>query len=91
MIKDVILTSSSHLAGSFTVKFDAQGKPVPTFGGDASVNDVCAEDVDYVSRGMIPYSYWIRPSINDIHPNEFGAKAFATAVYKKIVELGYVD
>ena len=60
-------------------------------GAAASVNDVCAEDVDYVSRGMIPYSYWIRPSINDIHPNEFGAKAFATAVYKKIVELGYVD
>ena len=52
---------------------------------------MCAEDVDYVSRGMIPYSYWIRPSINDIHPNEYGAKAFATAVYKKIVELGYID
>lgn len=60
-------------------------------GAAASVEDVCAEDVDYVSRGMIPYSYWIRPSINDIHPNEYGAKAFATAVYKKIVELGYID
>ena len=59
-------------------------------GAAASVEDVRAEDIDYVSRGMIPYSYWIRPHANDIHPNEYGAKAFATAVYKKIVELGYV-
>ena len=29
--------------------------------------------------------------LRDIHPSEFGAKAFANAVYKKIVELGYVD
>ena len=60
-------------------------------GAAASVEDICAEDIDYVSRGMVPYSYWIRPSANDIHPNEFGAKAFATAIYKKVVELGYVD
>jgi hypothetical protein len=40
---------------------------------------------------MVPYSYWIRPSMNDIHPNEYGAKAFATLVYKKMVELGYVE
>ena len=59
-------------------------------GAAASPEDVRAEDVDYVSRGMIPYSYWIRPWDNDIHPNEYGAKAFAAAVYKKIVELGYV-
>ena len=55
------------------------------------MDDVRAEDVDYVSRGMIPYSYWIRPSAGDIHPNEYGAKAFATAIYRKIVELGYID
>ena len=60
-------------------------------GAAASADDVRAEDVDYVSRGMIPYSYWIRPSANDIHPNEFGAKAFATAIYRKAVELGFVD
>ena len=60
-------------------------------GAAASADDICAEDVDYVSRGMIPYSYWIRPSANDIHPNEFGAKAFATAIYRKAVELGFVD
>lgn len=60
-------------------------------GAAASADDVCAEDIDYVSRGMVPYSYWIRPSANDIHPNEYGAKAFATAVYRKIAELGYVD
>ena len=60
-------------------------------GAAASPEDVRAEDIDYVSRGMIPYSYWIRPSANDIHPNEFGAKAFATAIYRKAVELGYVD
>lgn len=60
-------------------------------GAAASVDDVRAEDIDYVSRGMIPYSYWIRPSVNDIHPNEFGAKAFATAIYRKAVELGFVD
>jgi len=60
-------------------------------GAAASPEDVRAEDVDYVSRGMIPYSYWIRPWDNDIHPNEYGAKAFAAAVYKKIVELGYID
>ncbi len=60
-------------------------------GAAASVDDVRAEDVDYVSRGMIPYSYWIRPSAGDIHPNEYGAKAFATAIYRKIVELGYID
>ena len=60
-------------------------------GAAASVDDVRAEDIDYVSRGMIPYSYWIRPWDNDIHPNEYGAKAFAAAVYKKVVELGYVE
>jgi hypothetical protein len=60
-------------------------------GAAACVEDVCAEDIDYVSRGMVPYSYWIRPSMNDIHPNEYGAKAFATLVYKKMVELGYVE
>ncbi len=60
-------------------------------GAAASVEDVRAEDIDYVSRGMIPYSYWIRPHANDIHPNEYGAKAFAAAIYKKVVELGYVD
>lgn len=60
-------------------------------GAAASKEDVRPEDVDYVSRGMIPYSYWIRPTEQDIHPNEYGAKAFATAVYKKIVELGYID
>ena len=60
-------------------------------GAAASVEDVRAEDIDYVSRGMIPYSYWIRPHAEDIHPNEFGAKAFAAAIYKKVVELGYVD
>lgn len=60
-------------------------------GAAASVEDICAEDIDYVSRGMIPYSYWIRPHIDDIHPNEYGARAFAHAVYKKIVELGYLD
>ena len=59
-------------------------------GAAASQADVCAEDIDYVSRGMIPFSYWFNPHANDIHPNEFGAKAFATAVYKKIVELGYL-
>ena len=60
-------------------------------GAAASPEDVRAEDIDYVSRGMIPYSYWIRPWDNDIHPNEYGAKAFATVIYKKIVELGYID
>lgn len=60
-------------------------------GAAASAEDVCAEDVDYVSRGMVPYSYWIRPHTGDIHPNEYGAKAFATLVYRKMVELGYVD
>lgn len=58
-------------------------------GAAASVDDVRPEDKDYVSRGMIPYSYWIRPWDNDIHPNEYGAKAFANAIYRKIVELGY--
>ena len=60
-------------------------------GAAASVDDVLPEDIDYVSRGMVPYSFWIRPSANDIHPNEYGAKAFAHAIYKKIVELGYLD
>jgi len=60
-------------------------------GAAASPDDVRAEDIEYVSKGMIPYSYWIRPWDNDIHPNEYGAKAFATVIYKKIVELGYVD
>lgn len=60
-------------------------------GAAASQADVRAEDIDYVSRGMIPFSYWFSPHANDIHPNEYGAKAFATAVYKKIVELGYLD
>lgn len=60
-------------------------------GAALSQEDVCTEDIDYVSRGMIPFSYWFSPYANDIHPNEYGAKAFATAVYKKIVELGYLD
>lgn len=60
-------------------------------GAAACAEDVSAVDIDYVSQGMVPYSYWIRPHAGDIHPNEYGAKAFAHAVYKKIVELGYVD
>ena len=40
---------------------------------------------------MLPRSYWFDPEAGDIHPNEYGAKAFAHAIYKKIVELGYVD
>ena len=60
-------------------------------GAAACTEDVRAEDIDYVSRGMVPYSYWIRPHSGDIHPNEYGAKAFATLVYRKMVELGYVE
>lgn len=60
-------------------------------GAAPSVQDVRAEDVEYVANGMLPYSYWIKPIDNDIHPNEYGAKAFATLIYRKIVELGYVD
>ena len=59
-------------------------------GAAPSVKDISAVDAEYVSQGMVPYSYWFYPAQNDIHPNEYGAKAFATAIYKKIVELGYV-
>ena len=60
-------------------------------GAAASADDVLAVDSEYVSQGMIPYSYWFFPAENDIHPNEYGAKAFASVIYKKIVELGYLD
>ena len=60
-------------------------------GAAASAEDISADDKEYVADGMIPRSYWFDPVAGDIHPNEYGAKAFATAVYKKIVELGYVD
>lgn len=60
-------------------------------GAAASPMDVSAADKEYVQQGMLPRSYWFDPEAGDIHPNEFGAKAFANAVYKKIVELGYVD
>lgn len=60
-------------------------------GAAPSVQDVRPEDVEYVANGMIPYSYWINPTNNDIHPNEFGAKAFAMLIYRKMVELGYVN
>lgn len=60
-------------------------------GAAASPSDVSAEDKEYVSKGMLPRSYWFDPEAGDIHPNEYGAKAFAHAVYNKIVELGYLD
>ena len=60
-------------------------------GAAASPYDVAASDKEYVQKGMLPRSYWFDPEAGDIHPNEFGAKAFANAVYKKIVELGYLD
>jgi lysophospholipase L1-like esterase len=60
-------------------------------GAAASPSDVSAADKEYVSQGMLPRSYWFDPEAGDIHPNEYGAKAFAHAVYKKIVELGYLD
>lgn len=60
-------------------------------GAAASPSDVSAADKEYVSKGMLPRSYWFDPEAGDIHPNEYGAKAFAHAIYKKIVELGYLD
>ena len=60
-------------------------------GAAPSADDIRPEDAEYVAKGMVPYSYWFYPAKDDIHPNEYGAKAFATAVYKKIVELGYLD
>lgn len=59
-------------------------------GAAASPSDVLAADSKYVLDGMLPRSYWFDPEAGDIHPNEYGAKAFAHAIYKKIVELGYV-
>ena len=60
-------------------------------GAAASPLDIAASDKAFVEDGMLPRSYWFDPEAGDIHPNEFGAKAFANAVYKKIVELGYLD
>lgn len=60
-------------------------------GAAASPSDVSEADKEYVTQGMLPRSYWFDPEAGDIHPNEYGAKAFAHAVYKKIVELGYLD
>ena len=60
-------------------------------GAAASPSDVSAADQEYVSKGMLPRSYWFDPEAEDIHPNEYGARAFAHAIYKKIVELGYLD
>ena len=60
-------------------------------GAAASEDDVNQNDMNYVERGMIPYSYWYYAPGGDIHPNEFGGKAFASVIYKKIVELGYLD
>ena len=60
-------------------------------GAAVSPADVSQEDINYVSKGMIPASYWYCAPLEDIHPNEKGGKAFATAIYKKIVELGYLD
>ena len=59
-------------------------------GAAASPSDVLAADSKYVLDGMLPRSYWFDPEAGDIHPIEYGAKAFAHAIYKKIVELGYV-
>ena len=67
-------------------------KGFPTLSGAAaSPFDVAASDKEYIQNGMLPRSYWFDPEAGDIHPNEFGAKAFANAVYRKIVELGYLD
>ena len=60
-------------------------------GAAPSPSDIAAADTEFVLNGKLPRSSWFDPEAEDIHPNEFGAKAFATAVYKKIVELGYLD
>ena len=60
-------------------------------GAAPSPSDIDAADKEFVLNGKLPRSYWFDPEAEDIHPNEFGAKAFANAVYKKIVELGYLD
>lgn len=61
--------------------------------GDGSEsNPYVITKVEHIAQvQLLLHSYWIRPWDNDIHPNEFGAKAFATAIYRKVVELGYVD
>lgn len=57
-------------------------------GASATPSGVSPKDVDYVNRGMMPFSYWY--ASENVSPGPYGAKAFALLVYDKMVELGYI-
>lgn len=57
-------------------------------GASATPSGVSPKDVDYVNRGMMPFSYWY--ALENVSPGPYGAKAFALLVYDKMVELGYI-